>query len=235
MLFRLVYLADAGEAETKLKFGEAAHRRALRHALVKRYRLFRLFEVFGDPAEHHENIGAFRVEPTRRLKVERNDVFRALAVERAADRKENGGRTLHGVAYLLLLRLPFLDTLPQRLERSVVVDEAFADGDRIQRLLLVAFARFESRQRLDGPHESVRRSAAAFSVKNGVVEPGARRRLVAGRKRNRPGMIVPEDPEPFRAIQILDLRQRFLRSPPGRTWPGESSELISRSRSFGPS
>lgn len=165
-------------------------------------------------------ISALPVEPSRRLKVERNYVFRALAVECAADRKEHGGRTLHGVAYLLLLRLSFLDTLPQRLERSVVVDEAFADGNRIQRLLLVAFARFEPRQRLDGPHEGVRRGAAAFAVKNGVVEPGARSRLVSGRKRNRPGMIVPEDPEPFRALQILDLRQRLLRPALAELGPG---------------
>ncbi|MCY1230031.1 hypothetical protein D9M72_424260 [compost metagenome] len=220
MLLRFVDFPDAGQAQAELQFRDAPHRRGLRDSLVKLDRLVRLLQVFGDAAEHHEDVGAVGVEPAGGLQIERNDILGAVAIERSTNREEHGRSTLAGILDLLFLRNTVLYVGPQRLQRRVVVDHVLADGDGIERLLLVAFARLETSERFDRPHEGVRRSTSAFPIQNGIVEPGPCGLLVARGNRDRACMIVLEHAEPVGALQAVDLCQRFLRLALAELRPG---------------
>jgi hypothetical protein len=128
--------------------------------LVERDGAVHLVLLLGNAAKHHQRIGAVGVERTGDLQVERDDVFGAVAVQRAGKREQHAGRTLLGGGDLLHLLLVIGDALAQRVERRVVRQQVVADGDGVERLLLVALRRFEAGQRHDGAHESVGAVAA---------------------------------------------------------------------------
>ncbi|MNI07975.1 hypothetical protein D3C73_609970 [compost metagenome] len=206
----LIDLAGIGKRDAELQFGNPPHRRILGNLLVECDGALRLLQLFGNAAEHDQRIGTLLVERMRDLQVERDHVFRTLAVQRPADGEEHAGCTFGGGRDLLGRLFTLFDALAKRLERSVIGDHAVADRDRIERLLLVARRGFQSRQRHDGAHERIRGGSDRVIIGYGPVEILAGGRGVAGDDRHCTQMVIGKDLEPGGAFQPVDRRDRLF-------------------------